>query len=309
MCGATAIALAVVALSSAASSPAYSGPWDAAHLPATITVPGVIAQAGTSEAFEVRIGAALSCPNGEPVPITVTFSDPSGAESASLAEPCGGRWAEAASDERVDFSLRTFAAASGVLEPSVTFISAVTTPFVYEVSNAGGVIARGALIATVIPPRVIDSRHDMSEYVAVCVDGKQELQALGRGDHYCEVGGGTNYTPGDWPAPAPSKPAAPAPRKPRYPALTLATAPYWTEIAVEYHFGYHSAPPRYHSSACAVKAAGRFSCDASWQSGAYSFAGAVKVGAANVYTGRYRYTMRIVRTNLRTHQRRTFVTG
>jgi hypothetical protein len=308
MCGATGLVLVLVLLSNAATGQAYSGPWDATHLPAAISAPGVVAQAGTSEAFEVRIGAALSCPNGEPVPITVTFSDPSGAEPASLAEPCGGRWTEAASDERVDFSLRTFAAVGAVLEPSVTFISAVTTPFVYEVSNPGGVIARGALIATVIPPRVIDSRHDMSEYVAVCVDGKQELHALGRGDHYCEVGGGTNYTPGDWPAPATSKPAAPAPRKPRYPALTLATAPYWTAIAVEYHFGYHSAPSQYHASGCALKAAGRFSCNVSWRSGAYSYAGPVKVGAANVYTGRYKYALRIVRTNLRTHQRRTFAT-
>jgi hypothetical protein len=302
------VALAVV-LSSAAPGEAYSGPWDATHLPATITAPGVIAQAGISEAFEVRIGSAVSCPNEQPVPITVTVSDPSGAESASFAEPCAGRWTEITSDERLDFSLRTFAAVSGVLEPYVTFISAITTPFVYEVSGPGDVIARGALMATVIPPRVIDSQHDTSEYVAVCVDGKQELHALGHGDRYCEVGGGTNYTPGDWPAPAPSNPASPAPRRPRYPALTLATAPYWTEIAVEYHFGYHSAPSQFHTGGCAVKAAGRFTCDVSWRSGAYSFAGAVRVGAANVYTGRYRYTLRVVRTSLRTHQRRTFVTG
>ena len=286
----------------AASAAAFGGPWDSAHIPSTIAAREITAQAGTDEAYDLRIGAGASCPSGRAVPMTVTFSDPSGSASVSLSEPCAGKWAEAPPATRTDFSLRTFSGLPGVSEPAVTFISATSTPFVYEVSSAAGVIARGAVLATVVPPRVVDQRHHAGEYTALCVDGRQELRSLGHGDHYCEVGGGPNYTPGDWPAP-------PATKKPKYPALTLATAPYWTEIAVEYHFGYRAAPQQFQATGCASKPNGRFSCNVSWRDGNYSFAGPVKVGAANVYTGRYRYTLRIVRTNVRTHEQRTFVTG
>jgi hypothetical protein len=297
---------------------AFSGPWNSAHTPATITARGITAQPATSEAYEVKVGAALSCPNGAPVPIVVSFSDPSGSQSASLSQPCKGQWTEPAPDERLDFSLRTFAGTAGALEPSVTFISASSTPLVYEASSPSGVIARGALLATVVPPRVIAEHEQRNEYITVCIDGKRELRYKKGGDRYCEVGGGTNYSPSDWPAPPIAKPKAPGVKKPKvppvvkkpkYPALTLATAPYWTEIAVEYHFGYRSAPSEFRATRCANRAAGRVSCDVSWRTSSYMFAGAVKVGAANVYTGRYKYALRIVRTDMRTHQRQTFLTG
>jgi hypothetical protein len=269
-------------------------------MPAPLSHAGVSAQAGSDEAFDVRIAPSVSCPAGTPVPITVAFADPSGGESVSLSEPCAGRWAEPAANERVDFSLRTFAGAPSVAEPRATFISASSTPFVYEVSSPSGVIARGSLLATIVPPRVIDQRHHGSEYRTLCVEGRQETRSLGRGDHYCELGGGTNYTPGNWPAPAV--------KRPRYPALTLASAPYWTEIAVEYYFGYRSAPQEFRATGCEPKPSGRFSCNVSWRAGSYAFAGPVKVGEANVYTGRYKYALRIVRTDLRSHKRRTFTT-
>jgi hypothetical protein len=288
-------------LADATPGGAFGGPWDATHMPAPLATPNVTAQAAPSEAYEVRIGSSVSCPAGKPVDVTVSFSDPSGSQAAALGDPCAGGWVEPQPNYGLDFSLRTFPGVAGVLEPAVTFVSANSTPFVYEVSTPAGPIARGALLATIVPPRVVDSRHHQNEYVTLCVDGKQEVRSTHAGDKYCEVGGGTNYTPGDWPQPAP--------RKPRYPALTIASAPYWTEIAVEYHFGYRSAPAQYRASACAPQAAGRVSCEVSWRSASYLFAGPVKVGAANVYTGRYRYALRIVRTDLRTHQRRTFVTG
>ena len=300
--GAIGLLAASLLLSHAAAGVAFTGPWDAAHMPATINSPGVTAQAGTDEAFDVRIGASVSCPNGRPIPVTVAFSDPSGSESVSLSEPCAVSWGETQSDPRSDFSVRTFAGVAGVVEPSVTFISATSTPFVYEVSGPAGVIARGAVLATTVPPRVIDERHDASEFRTLCVGGDEEIRSLSHGDRYCEVGGGTNYTPGDWPSPQ-------AARKPKYPALTLATAPYWTEIAVEYHFGYKGSPQLFQASGCASRTGGRFTCNVSWRADSYEFAGPVRVGAANVYTGRYKYTLRIVRTNMRTHERRTFLTG
>ena len=286
----------------ASSTSAFSGPWNASHMPATIANREVRVGAGTGEAYEVRIGSGVSCPEGKPLPPTVTFSDPSGSVSVTLSDPCAGTWTEPPTETATDFSLRTFAGIPSVSEPSITFVSATSTPFVYEVTSASGVIARGAVLATVIPPRVIDQRHRAGEYEALCVEGRQELRSLGHGDHYCEVGGGTNYTAGDWPAP-------PTTKKPKYPALTLATAPYWTEIAVEYHFGYRAAPQQFRASGCASSADGRYPCDVSWSDGAYSYAGLVKVGAANVYTGRYRYTLRVVRTDPQTHERRTFITG
>jgi len=297
-----AIALILLLLVPAATASAFKGPWDSSHMPTTIAAREVSAQGGSDEAFDVRIGAGVSCQAGRSVPVSVTFSDPSGSASSLLSEGCAGRWAETPTQTMTDFSLRTFPGIAGVSEPWVTFISATSTPFVYEVSTPSGVIARGAELATVIPPRVIDERNHASEFAALCVDAKQEVRSLGHHDRYCEVGGGTNYTPGDWPAP-------PSVRKPRYPALTLATAPYWTEIAVEYHFGYSSAPQQYSATSCASNPGGRFTCKASWRTGAYSFAGPVRVGAANVYTGRYRYTLKIVRTNIRTNEHRTFVTG
>jgi hypothetical protein len=57
---------------------------------------------------------------------------------------------------------------------------------------------------------------------------------------------------------------------------------------------------------CKRRAAGRYRCDVSWRHGSYAFAGTAEIGSVNVYTGTYRYGLRVVRTDVRTHRRRTF---
>jgi hypothetical protein len=280
-----------------AAAAGFHGPWDSAHLPPTITAAGIAAGGSSAETYEVKIAPSVTCPANAPVSVTVTFSDPSGSVSTSLSEPCADKWVEPPVDERLDFSLRALSGVPGVLEPAVSFISAQSTPFVYEVSTASGVIAQAALTATVVPPRVIGKRHNAREYVNICVDGEHELHSM-NGERYCEVGGSTEYTPGGWPAAAGAKP--------KYPALTLNTAPYWTQIAVEYHFRYHSAPQDYRAIDCSKRPAGRVLCHVSWRRGVYAYAGTVDVGEANVYTGDYKYSLRIVRTDLRTHQNQVF---
>jgi hypothetical protein len=290
------LASLLLADGASASGAGFYGPWNSTHVPRTITAAGVSAQASSAETYEVKVGPAVSCPHVA-VPITVTFSDPSGVSSVSLSEPCAARWAEQPAGAGLDFSVHALSGVPGVVEPSVSFISAQSTPFVYEVSGPAGVIARAALMARVVPPRVIDKHSNAREYTNICVDGKHELHSAS-GDPYCEVGGSTEYSPGGWPAAVSSKP--------RYPALTLATGPYWIQTAVEYHFHYHSAPQGFRATGCMNRPAGRVLCHVSWRRGPYAFAGIVSVGEANVYSGEYKYSLRVVRTDLRTHKSQVF---
>lgn len=319
-----------------AAGQGFSGPWESTSEPPTIANAAVTTEAA-DDSFSLAISFAALAPGADHVvPITVTFSDPSGSESVSISppvgEPCRSRmtledlqregechvakWTQPAHNPQVDFTITTgdkqpntglATVGSGAEErfwqsaSKVTFSPGVTgtptKPFFYQVVGPSGVIAQAAMSVTQTPVETVHS-HNLSP----CLDSGSGLHSEG-GELYCEqtVGGSYSFSDGGWPAP--KTPATPTQPKPEYPALTKATAGLWVKTAVEYHFGY--APKHFRATRCAERATGRYRCKVSWRHGAYSFVGAAEVGEANVYKVTYNYGLRVVRTDVRTHHRRT----
>ena len=316
-----------------ASGQGFSGPWESTSEPPTITSAAVTTEAD-GDSFSLAISFAALAPGANHVvPVTVTFSDPSGSESASISppgdEPCRSRvtledlqregechlakWTQAAHNPEVDFTITTgdkqpnagladigsgseerfWQGASEVTFSPEVMAAPRTKPFFYQVVGPSGVIAQAAMSVTQAAVETIHS-HDLSP----CLDNGRGLHSE-NGELYCEqtIGGGDTFSDGGWPSPpTPTQP------KPAYPPLTQATAGLWVKTAVEYHFRY--IPKQFRATHCVHRAA-RFRCNVSWRHGAYSFAGTAEVGDANVYNVTYTYGLRVVRTDLRTHHRRT----
>ncbi|HEY3830527.1 MAG TPA: hypothetical protein VGL57_15135 [Solirubrobacteraceae bacterium] len=240
------------------SAPSASGAsWDSAHEPAVLANPAISAQE-YGYSFRVSVSfAALTPAVQHAVPVTVTFSDPSGASSTSVSpsanEPCLSHvtvedhekgegscslasWTAPVSSGTPDFAVSTFAAdslrsfGSGLAERSAVDLMHVELafapstvyverPFLYEVSDPEGVIARGALTATQYPAETVRG-HVLSP----CLNSGHGLRSEG-GELSCEqtLGGVTSYQAG-WPAPPAGKPA---------PSLTAADARSYLRMALE----------------------------------------------------------------------------
>jgi hypothetical protein len=328
------IGLSLVYAATAAGQ-GYGGPWEAGHEPPTITSAGVTAKP-VGDTFHLSISFAVLAPSTYRVlPVTVSFSDPSGVESVSISppgdEPCPqsqtlkeleqngechlAEWTQPAHNPQVDFTITAgggelpdeglmdvgdsfwLGAAEVQFTPGVMALPQAE-PFFYQIVGPAGVIAQGAMTVTQKAAETVHS-HDLSP----CIDSGHGLHSE-NGELYCEqtLGGGDSFGEGGWPSPP--MPAAAAKPKAKYPALTLLTATKWSKLAVEYHFRY--IPQHFSATHCVRRAAGRYRCNVSWLHGADSFTGAVEVGNANVYTVRYTYGLHVVRTDLRTHQRHTF---
>ncbi len=292
------------AMSALAASPAHATIFDSANEPPAIENPGVTTQSGEGSWLEVELGNGLVCPAGKRVSYTVTITDPTGSISLSMrkpfspAEPCENPiyWLPASHvGGALDFSAR----GQDSRDPRVWFTADQTTPFLFQVTGPGGIVARHAMTATVTSAEKIWQFREPTTFSDFCVDGSHELKSED-GELFCTFGRDVAYAPG-WP---PSPPAVRAVPRPRYAALTRATAGKWAELAVELSFRYR--PTRFRAARCTRGVAARFSCAVSWRHNAYAFAGAAEVGGLNVYTGHFSYGLHVVRTDLRTHARRSF---
>jgi hypothetical protein len=305
------------------AGPAQATTFDSAHEPPVIGNPGVTT-ATSNSSFSVTLALGLICPAGQPIAYSVTFEDPTGSRSIPLLEPCTGTWQSigAALESPWNFSVfgtRGYPSEPGIpgvtgsgsagTNPSATFLETMaTTPFLYQVTGPAGVVAQGAMTATVTPPEEINENTEIDRFINTCIDGSHEVKSKEEGKLYCEVGGSTSYTAGGWPAPAPP-PAPPAVEQPEKPEplwkpLTLATAKSWVSFALAHNF--HYDPKGLWVSRCGRKGTGRYRCNVSWRHGPNAFAGTTEVGKLDVYTGAYTYGLRVVRTEVRTHRRHTF---
>ena len=329
------LTFALAAGATTATAQGFSGPWEAGHEPPPITNPGVTVGAvsliagNPPDELDITISPSLWCPNTTLIPLTVTVSDPSGKNSvtAALGEGIGKcqespwEWTkgETASEVLLVGSAGTvwpiFVGAIGAKNTNASvswepFLSA-TTPFFYEVSGPSGVIAQAAMTVTV---RDVGTEETSTKVHDITACERKHLDIISGpgGEEYCwESGSSTKtetvFSQGGWPAPAPPKPEPQPEPAPTYPALTRATAGHWVKIAVEFHFLY--VPTQFRATHCVKRAVGRYHCDVSWRHGSYTFAGTVEVGSLNTHTAKYTYGFRVVRTDVRTHQRRTFTSA
>ena len=217
----TLIAAATIAVALAicpASALAYSGPWDSAHQPLTISNPGVsvtfseLGQTG-SYTYDIEIADSVVCPS-HGTTLTVTMADPVGQTSVSntssylLIDGDGiclpGMPSSAVSSESgsPDFTSGVF---TGVED---------TEPFFYQVSDSSGVLAQGAYTQTEIPmtATIIDQWSQPDAFINTCIDGGYTIHSMNGGDLYCTVlaGGGETFASG-WPGVQPPlRPPCPA---------------------------------------------------------------------------------------------------
>jgi hypothetical protein len=293
-----------VATSALAASPAHATIFDSANEPPAIENPGVATQSGAGSWLEIELTSSLVCPAAKRVSYTVSITDPTGSISLSMrkpfsqAEPCENPtyWLPASQQgEALDFSAR----GQDSRAPRVWFTPDETTPFLFQVTGPGGIVARRAMTAKVTSAEKIWQFREPVTFAEFCVDGSRELKSE-NGELFCTFGRAVSYQAG-WPPSAPAVRAAP---RPRFGALTAASAGRWARVAVQLKFRYR--PTRFRAAGCARSGAARFSCRVSWRHGAYAFAGTAQVGALNVYTGHFTYGLQVVRTDLRTRARRSF---
>jgi hypothetical protein len=197
----------------AAQAPQFTAP----NVPQAIANPNVSAGPDSSgSGFDIAIGYALSCPNGQPQTVSVVFNTPSGSITNSLADPCAGTWNPNAADATfLGATITQTAGTQPASSPAITFdwpgnltgagALSGSEPFDYQVTTASGVVAQGALTEHVsgTPPTIIDSETDIDDYINICIDGGYTIYSRNGGDLYCETSDGTvseTFTTG-WPAP------------------------------------------------------------------------------------------------------------
>ena len=320
------LTVALAAGATTANAQGFSGPWDSAHEPPTITNAGVTTGIGgtftASESFLLSLSPSVWCSNGQLVPITVTFSDPDGSRSVSAfgpvpyeEEPCSFNWTESEpGPESSTFNFSIFGGGRSLLSATsatVPFkLNGTTTPFFYQVSGPSGVIAQAAMTATFEQIHHVEPRTTHNNDVTQCEREHLDIRSGTNGELYClgetesSVVYEYSFSQGGWPAPVPPEPEPKPEPAPTYPALTRATAGYWVKTAVEFHF--HYVPTQFRATRCTARSRRRYRCNVSWRHGSYSFVGTVEVGSVNTHTAKYTYGLRVVRTDVRTQRRHTF---
>jgi hypothetical protein len=219
----------------ATASAAGTAPFDSAHEPPIVTSPNVSTGRTpfpgdtNSFAFFVVVDATLTCPAGQPALYTVTLSDPTGTTTVTTLDPCSNAvWGAVPANPALDFVVSTFSA-------TVVFYPNRSTPFLYQVSGPNGVVAQGAMTATVTPPTEIDQQSDIDNFINVCINGNYTLYSKNGGDLYCIVSGDKSYAVGGWPAPKTPTPVS-TPSKPK-------TTPILAGPWASYQRGYGHARP------------------------------------------------------------------
>jgi hypothetical protein len=197
---------------------AFSGPWDSAHVPPTISNPEIAAGPDPQDPSILMVAIAynVGCPNGNPIPFTVTFSDPAGSIVDQATNPCNSTWSPGSNDNAdfrtspsvaiVDNSNPT-APTSGPFDLFFNMSWYPSTPFVYTVSNASGVLAQARWKGTTggTPPTTIDEWNHPDDFINICSNGNYPIYSMNGEDLYCVVGGSdaATWVKDDWRPPPP----------------------------------------------------------------------------------------------------------
>jgi hypothetical protein len=208
----TAALAAWLAFAGSASAAPFTGPWDSAHQPTTVTNPNV-----TSALPTVLDSADLGACGPQPrTTAVVTFSDPSGWASETFTSTTvieGLYYCLAATETQsgnIDFTLASYDGLGEVIFTPVTTTNNASAPFVWTVSNASGVIAQEAdtwiyHTAQTTSFTVDEDKDGIDEFINICINGDHPIYSHNGGDLYCTVTNptpaGTSVSPGGWPAP------------------------------------------------------------------------------------------------------------
>jgi hypothetical protein len=195
---------------------AAAEPMTAADEPPVIANAGVKAGAEpqSQEDFEVELGFSLICPSGAPLYASVAFTDANGETTEHLSHPCRGEWAESTTttpDVLAEWSINSFPgfppilAGEAGMPPYVLFSpppdASGPHPFLYQVTDASGVIAQAPITAQTTPEqRISEGSTAFQQDCAAPGDVKREANGSG----YCILPASTKYYAG-WPAAPPAR--------------------------------------------------------------------------------------------------------
>jgi hypothetical protein len=317
-----------------AAAATYTGPWDSAHQPPTITSPNVTVNTSYSWGLGLDIANDLTCPGGVPNPsVTVTFTDPSGqvvnnfatTQSAAAIPPewgcasldgtnggfTGGWRVEqtwSANGGAPDFSSTVDTGAGPFNE--ATFMPRRSGPMLYQVADASGVIAQGTYTFAVTPPGTAELWDtDYANFVQTCVVGNRTIYQASNGHEYCIVSSGSytsTLSPG-WPAPPPPPPLPappsplPAPPSPPLPppppTMTRAAALSLVRTAIKAIS--KGTPRQVKLVGCARLALLSWKCSANWVDSLYRYRGKISVSEKSPSSKYFTYTDRLWKTKLR----------
>jgi hypothetical protein len=150
----------------------------------------------------------------------------------------------------------------------------------------------------------VDENTDgIDAYINTCINGNLPVYSHNGGDLYCTY---TVYAPAEitfeagWPAPPPP---------PKRYTMTLGNLRQYVRWTVldDFYGGSRPGPniPAHLTvRRCKATTPGWFDCHLSWRKGPYSFVGDIYLGSINPRTGQFRAGMDVVRTNIRTRQRK-----
>jgi hypothetical protein len=333
-CGTAALAMALACLLPGTAA-AFSGPWDSAHEPPAVSNPGITVTPESSlKSVEVSIDPSVGCPNGNPVSLSVTFSDPSGSATDTIANPCSGSWTSAPSNGNLDFLTLPISPtpewagipgdppyvqpipgtppgpSNDTFELMAFESKSTNVPFVYSVSGPSGVLAEGADTAavTVTPSIEVDQNSDIDNFINICIDEDYTVYSKDGGDLYCTIPGVTamSFEPGGWPAPPPpTAPPSPPPAPKTYTMTLHNLRSYVRWTVLDDFYGSKNIPGMPAGlrvwSCKKLKQAGWFRCQLSWRRGVNTFAGSITMGAVNPKTDAFRSGGTVERTNTKTH--------
>jgi hypothetical protein len=343
-----AVALAIAAPASAAS---FEGPWDSAHEPPRVTTAGITARVPneSEEAAEegvvwrISIAPSVFCPTERLVPLTVTFSNPNGAEATTAvatmpspiegplaglrpfaereADPClGGEtwgWSNSPSGEPLiggkvvgeagRFGLGSDADASVDLKVSALLL---TTPYLYQVTGPGGVISQGTF--TVEPGgterRETGTREETD--LTECKREHRDIHSGPLGQLYCLVpvyGSSRELSISEgWPKPESERRSRPKPGTED--AITPKNAPRLVKGILEHEFVVSASWLRanhFRAFDCKYTPKRWVRCKVSLRDTTEIFDGYLEL-VINHKTGVLSDRIAMVRTNLRTHKKHTF---
>lgn len=285
--------LMTLALAPAASAD-FTGPWDSAHQPPTVTDSNISAgQLDLQGTFVViPLGPYSGLNPGQcPASLAVTYADPAGSITETITghpDPLLPEYCDTSATQATtgspDFSIGYGNWTIGFGSVTKT---AINGPFLYMVTDSTGVISQGGYTTSSGTFRIYSGTSDFN---TICLDGHHALYTDSTsGKIYClqyEVVDNPGWpapptptptptpTPSTTPTPAPpTTSTTPSPHKPQLPKLTAPDARHYSTVALQRGFN-----GQFYLGGSSIKCRQRISrtkirCSVSWFQGDFLFNG------------------------------------
>jgi hypothetical protein len=292
------IAAAATALAFAlpATAQAFSGPWDRAHAPRTITNQNVIVAVPDGQLAIMILpgeGCFLGGPGTVSGPVTVTITTPDASTIGTLKNPCKGVWTTAVKRSSPYLDVSTvnrnpvsFPAAEISADPTYNRWE----PLLFTVIDARGVIAQGTymtITSDTAHTRTIDQWGSPDDFFNICIGQNLPLYSYNGGDLACDYTTGSAATitkRGGWPSP---------------PAPTMGLAEALGLMKDVILFISTGTPQQVTVTPCTHIGRLMWSCETSWRDKTFDYHGTLWVSEKHPWAVSYNYGYDLERTRLR----------